>query len=182
MHVLREVRGRRSGRALPQLRWRAGRETATSCRQAREESAFDEARLQATRLRIRMKIEHLALWTDDVERLAAFYQRYFGATVAAPYVNDRKGFESRFVSFESGARRELMRTTVLSPIRHEAGTQRMGLTHFAISLGSEQGVDALTEQLRQDGHTILDGPRRTGDGYYESVVLDPDGNRVEIVA
>ncbi len=129
-----------------------------------------------------MKIEHVALWTDDLERLVAFYQRYFGATVADKYENERKGFESRFVSFETGARLELMRTTTLSPVRYEAGAQRMGLTHFAVSVGSQQRVDELTERLRTDGHAILDGPRRTGDGYYESVVLDPDGNRVEIVA
>ena len=129
-----------------------------------------------------MRIEHVALWTEDLERLASFYQRYFGATVGDRYVNAAKGFESRFVSFESGARLEVMRTTTLVPVRHEPGAQRMGLTHFAVSLGSEQHVDELTERLRRDGHPILDGPRRTGDGYYESVALDPDGNRVELVA
>ncbi len=129
-----------------------------------------------------MKIEHIALWTEDLERLAGFYQRYFGATVADKYVNATKGFESRFVSFEAGARLEIMRTTTLAPVKYEPGAQRMGLTHLAISLGSEQRVNELTERLRQDGHPILDGPRRTGDGYYESVVLDPDGNRVELAA
>lgn len=129
-----------------------------------------------------MRIEHVALWTEDLERLAGFYQRYFGATVGDRYVNAAKGFESRFLSFEAGARLEIMHTTTLSPVRHEAGAQRMGLTHFAVSLGSEQRVDELTEHLRGDGHPVLDGPRRTGDGYYESVILDPDGNRVEIAA
>jgi lactoylglutathione lyase len=129
-----------------------------------------------------MRIEHVALWTEDVERLATFYQRYFGATVGDKYVNVAKGFESRFVRFEAGARLEIMSTTALSPVRHEAGAQRMGLTHFALSPGSEQRVNELTERLRNDGYAVLDGPRRTGDGYYESVVLDPDGNRVEIVA
>jgi lactoylglutathione lyase len=58
----------------------------------------------------------------------------------------------------------------------------MGLAHFALSVGSERRVDELTQRLAHDGYPVLDGPRRTGDGYYESVVLDPDGNRVEIAA
>jgi lactoylglutathione lyase len=129
-----------------------------------------------------MKIEHIAMWTQDLERLAEFYRMYFGATIGPQYTNRTKGFESRFLSFEEGARLEIMRTTALAPVRHEAGAQRMGLTHLAVSLGSEQSVNELTERLRRDGYAVLDGPRRTGDGYYESVVLDPDGNRVEITA
>jgi lactoylglutathione lyase len=129
-----------------------------------------------------MKIEHIALWTEDLERLAGFYRTYFGATVGAQYTNAAKGFESCFLSFDTGARLEIMRTTAFAPVRPEAGAQRMGLTHLALSLGSEQGVNELTERLRADGYPVLDGPRRTGDGYYESVVLDPDGNRIEITA
>jgi len=129
-----------------------------------------------------MRIEHVALWTDDVERLAAFYSRYFDARVGDRYVNATKGFESRFLSFDSGPRLELMRTTSLSPVKHAPGTQRMGLTHLAVSVGSEQAVDMLTARLRDDGHTIVGNPRWTGDGYYESVVLDPDGNLIEIAA
>jgi lactoylglutathione lyase len=75
-----------------------------------------------------------------------------------------------------------MKTTTLSPANHAPGAQRMGLTHLAVTLGSEQLVDTLTSRLRRDGYDVVDGPRRTGDGYYESVVLDPDGNRLEIVA
>ena len=75
-----------------------------------------------------------------------------------------------------------MTTTRLSPARHAPGVERMGLTHLAISLGSEAAVDELTKRLRSAGVTVLDGPRRTGDGYYESVVLDPEGNRIEITA
>jgi lactoylglutathione lyase len=129
-----------------------------------------------------MRIEHVALWTEDLERLAAFYEAYFGASVGEKYVNPAKGFESRFLSFDSGARLELMRTTAFSPVKHPAATQRMGLTHLAIAIGSAEGVGELTGRLRRDGHRILDEPRRTGDGYYESVVLDPDGNRIEITA
>ena len=127
-----------------------------------------------------MKIEHVALWTDDIERLAAFYSSYFGGLAGEPYVNAAKGFESRFLSFDGGARLEIMRSTTIAPVRHEPAAQRMGLTHLAVSVGSEPRVDELTTRLRREGYSVLDGPRRTGDGYYESVVLDPDGNRIEI--
>jgi lactoylglutathione lyase len=75
-----------------------------------------------------------------------------------------------------------MKTTTLEPIRLDPGAQRMGLTHLALSLGSERLVDELTQRLKDDGYPVLDGPRRTGDGYYESVVLDSDGNRIELTA
>ena len=129
-----------------------------------------------------VRIEHIAVWVDDLDALGAFYARAFGARVGPRYVNAAKGFESCFLTFDSGARIELMKTTRLSPTLHEAGAQRMGLTHVAISLGSEQAVDELTARLRSEGTPVLDGPRRTGDGYYESVVLDPEGNRIEITA
>lgn len=126
------------------------------------------------------RVEHIALWTDDIDRLAGFYRTYFGAAVGPKYANAAKGFESRFLNFEDGARLELMSTRILQPLRHEPGAQRMGLTHLALSLGSEARVDNVTSNLRDAGFTVVDGPRRTGDGYYESVVLDPDGNRIEL--
>jgi len=129
-----------------------------------------------------IRIEHVALWTRNVDRLVAFYCTYFAAQAGDRYVNPTKGFESRFVSFSSGARLEIMRTTSVRPVEHDPGAQRMGLTHLALSVGSENGVNQLTERLRGDGYPVIDGPRRTGDGYYESVILDPDGNRVEISA
>ena len=129
-----------------------------------------------------MHIEHVALWADDIERLCQFYMRYFAADVGPRYENASKGFSSRFVSFESGARLEVMQTTTLHPARHVAGAQRMGLTHFAVSLGSEQAVNAMVERMQQDGVPVIDGPRRTGDGYYEAVILDPEGNRIELMA
>ena len=128
------------------------------------------------------RIEHIALWVDDLDALSAFYATAFGVHIGARYINAAKGFESCFLTFESGARIELMTTSRLSPTRHAPGVERMGLTHLAISLGSETAVDVLTARLRAQGIAVLDGPRRTGDGYYESVVLDPEGNRIEITA
>jgi len=127
-----------------------------------------------------MRIEHIALWTSDLDRCIRFYTHYFDAKAGDRYVNTSKGFESCFLSFGDGARLEVMRTTTLSPLVAPAGAQRMGLTHLAMSVASEARVDALTQRLKDDGYPVLDGPRRTGDGYYESVVLDPDGNRIEI--
>jgi lactoylglutathione lyase len=126
------------------------------------------------------RIEHVAVWTEDLERLANFYSQYFAARIDARYTNPAKGYESRFLTFEGGARLELMTTSTLHPATHAPGAQRMGLTHLAISVGSIRQVDELTIRLREAGFAVVDGPRHTGDGYYESVVLDPDGNRIEI--
>ena len=128
------------------------------------------------------RIEHVALWVRDLDGICAFYAVYFGAKVGSRYENPATGFASRFLTFDSGARIEVMTTTSLSPVELEHGAHRMGLTHLALVVGSESEVDRLTNRLRADGFSVLDGPRRTGDGYYESVVLDPDGNRIEITA
>jgi lactoylglutathione lyase len=126
------------------------------------------------------RIEHIALWVDDLDGVCAFYAQAFDARIGPRYDNPSKGFASRFLAFESGARIEVMTTSSLTPVRHDPGAQRMGLTHLAISLGSEDAVRKVTERLRSEGVPVVDGPRRTGDGYYESVVLDPEGNRIEI--
>jgi lactoylglutathione lyase len=125
-----------------------------------------------------MKIEHLALWTDQIETLKAFYTRFFGAQASEKYYNPGKKFSSYFLSFENGCRLELM---AMPGIVNEPGMNlRRGLAHFAIAAGKKENVDALTEQIRKSGYTIAGEPRWTGDGYYESIVLDPDGNRIEI--
>ena len=128
------------------------------------------------------RLEHVALWVADLDAMSTFYRDTFEATVGPLYENKNKGFASRFLTLGSGARLELMTTVTLQPVRHEPGAQRMGLTHLAVSLGSEAAVDELTARLRAKGAPVLDGPRRTGDGYYESVVLDPEGNRLELTA
>ncbi|MDX1380758.1 MAG: VOC family protein [Xanthomonadales bacterium] len=127
-----------------------------------------------------MNIEHVAIWTRDLERLRAFYETYFQARPGEKYVNAGKGFESYFLEFASGARLELMSMPTIPDSRNDAEKQFTGLIHLAFSTGSEERVDGLTRRLRDDGYTVVDGPRRTGDGYYESVVFDPDGNRIEI--
>jgi len=126
------------------------------------------------------RIDHLALWTRDIGRLTDFYVRFFGARPGAPYRNPGRDFESCFLEFDGGAHLEIMRTGQLALAEAAPGAQRLGLTHLAISVGSEAQVDVLTREIAAAGHPVLDGPRRTGDGYYESVVIDPDGNRIEI--
>ncbi|MFC2023579.1 VOC family protein [Chloroflexota bacterium] len=127
-----------------------------------------------------MKIEHAAIWARDIDELKNFYARYFGATSNDGYTNHETGFSSYFLSFDSGARLEIMRLPSVPQSANDPYEQFTGFIHIAISVGSVETVDALTANLAQDGYQVLDGPRRTGDGYYESVILDPEGNRVEI--
>ena len=127
-------------------------------------------------------LEHVALWVTDLDTMCRFYADTFGAEFGPLYQNPAKGFSSRFVKLGAGSRLEFMATRTLSPVPHEPGAQRMGLTHLAVSLGSQAAVDELTASLRAAGTPVRDGPRRTGDGYYESVILDPEGNRVELTA
>lgn len=128
-----------------------------------------------------MKIEHLAIWTTQLEALKEFYETYFEASAGSKYVNEKTGFESYFLTFPSGGTRlEIMRAPQIKSSPGDVKTPYAGYAHLAISVGSREKVDALTAELRQNSFTILSGPRYTGDGYYESVILDPDGNQVEI--
>ncbi len=127
-----------------------------------------------------MHIAHLAIWVKDLENLKTFYERYFKAQAAAKYLNAQKRFQSYFLTFASGARLELMHRPDIPHMARQSGQEFLGYTHLAMSVGSEAAVDTLTMRLVNDGYQCLDGPRRTGDGYYESVVLDPEGNRIEI--
>jgi len=125
-----------------------------------------------------MKIEHLAIWVKDLEKSRDFYCRYFNGKSNNMYHNERKGFRSYFIKFDEGSRIELMTVANLK----ESGMDEFvfGLTHMAFSVGSKEKVIELTETLRSDGYKVVSEPRTTGDGYFESCVLDCDGNKVEI--
>ena len=126
------------------------------------------------------RIEHVALWTEDLERLRRFYEQFLGGRASALYRNERTGFESYFLEFGDGPRLELMRMSEIAPRPGEG--RALGLVHIAFSLGAEAAVDDLTRRIEEAGYDVAHDPRRTGDGYYESVVLDPDGNRIELTA
>jgi lactoylglutathione lyase len=127
-----------------------------------------------------MTIDHIAIWADDLEGLKNFYQKYFTATAGEQYVNPPKKFKSYFLSFGDGARLEIMQKPGIPENLNDPRKEFRGLIHFAIAVGSKDRVNTLTEQLRKDGFAIVGEPRTTGDGYYESVILDPEGNRIEI--
>ncbi|MCK5147110.1 VOC family protein [bacterium] len=127
-----------------------------------------------------MRIEHVAIWTDDLEKMRNFYQTYFNMKCGDKYENIIKGFSSYSLSFESGARIEIMERKDILNGSEEKGDVS-GLTHIAISVGEKDIVDKLTERLRLDGFEIFGEPRTTGDGHYESIILDPEGNHIEIM-
>ena len=181
-----------------------------------------------------MKIEHVAIWVKDIDKVCEFYRKYFDGVVQPLYHNPAKQFTSRFITFEDGARLEIMHrpdivnnnvgtVTKLQSNTHRSANEKMqaffrfltsavfhvkplqgecsdhtcmgiaepkevghevsqhlGFTHVSFSVGSKEKVDLLTKEMSDDGITIVGQPRTTGDGYYESVVLDPEGNRIEI--
>lgn len=125
-----------------------------------------------------MRIEHVALYVHDLEAARAFFEHYFGARAGALYHNERTEFRSYFLTFDDGARLEIMTRPDLAEL--EKPTARTGYAHVAFSVGSTAAVDALTARLAADGYEVLSGPRTTGDGYYESCILDAEGNQIEI--
>jgi len=124
-------------------------------------------------------ITHIALYCSDLELIRSFYEKYFGAKNNEKYINVKKGFESYFLTFEDGAALEIMSKVGIQKA-DKTLSEYLGLTHLAFSVGSEERVTELTEMLRRDGFEIAGECRWTGDGYYESVILDPEGNRIEI--
>lgn len=126
-----------------------------------------------------MKIEHIAIWTSDLEKMKDFYLKFFDLSSSEKYYNPKKQFSSYFLKFESGARIELMHRPDISEFIDKSDF-KLGLAHFAISVGSKEKVNSLTEKIRANGYKIIGEPRTTGDGYYESVISDPEGNLIEI--
>ncbi|WP_295200777.1 VOC family protein [uncultured Chryseobacterium sp.] len=127
-----------------------------------------------------MNIDHIAIWVDDLERMREFYVTYFQMVSNEKYMNPKKGFTSYFLTFgESKIRLELMNRADITEEPYNRGLHK-GIAHLAVSVGDKKAVDLLTERLRADGYEIVGEPRTTGDGYYESVVLDPEGNHIEI--
>lgn len=128
-----------------------------------------------------MTLEHVAIWTDQLEPLKEYYVMYFGGEANDLYVNEQKGFRSYFLTFRSGARLELMSKTGIPENRNDTvGLQHLGLIHLAFGVDTMEEVDRKARELQAAGYPILSGPRRTGDGYYEFETLDPDKNRVEV--
>ena len=133
-----------------------------------------------------MKIEHTAIWVKDIDKVCEFYRKYFGGVVQSLYHNPTKQFTSRFVTFEDGTRLEIMHRpditvgTLNRDCMFHVEQEYLGYAHLSFSVGSKEEVDSLTQQMSNDGIQVVGQPRTTGDGYYESVVLDPEGNRVEI--
>ena len=125
-----------------------------------------------------MRIEHIAMYVKDLEAARDFFVTYFRAIPNEGYHNQRTGFRSYFLQFGDGARLELMnRPRMEDP---EKTLNRTGLAHIAFSVGSREGVDALTARLKLGGYSVISGPRTTGDGYYESCVVALEGNQIEI--
>ncbi|MSR93316.1 glyoxalase [Clostridiaceae bacterium 68-1-5] len=125
-----------------------------------------------------MRIEHIAMYISDLERAKDFFVKYLGGHANAGYHNKTTGFRSYFITFEEGARLELMQKPKMWDL--EKPLARTGYAHLAFSVGSKEGVDALTARLQQEGFQVISGPRTTGDGYYESCIVAIEGNQIEI--
>lgn len=130
-----------------------------------------------------MNLEHIALWTNNLEEMKDFYAEYFNGTPGPKYSSEHEFsslFQSYFLTFDSGSRLEIMQMDTIPDINNQK-KEAIGLTHLAFSMSKVEEVQRLTQKLQDKGYTVVLEPHFTGDGYYESCVLDPDGNRVEIV-
>ena len=128
-----------------------------------------------------MTLEHVAIWTDNLELLKDYYVKYFEGTSNDKYTNEKNKFHSYFLTFKSRARLEIMTMpNIPDNLNDRVIAQHKGIIHLAFGVDTKQEVDEKAKQLQADGFKILSGPRRTGDGYYEFETLDPDNNRIEV--
>ncbi len=125
-----------------------------------------------------MQIEHIAMYVNDLEATRDFFVKYFNALSNDGYHNKTTDFRSYFLTFDNGARLEIMKKTVM--VDGEKTLNRTGYIHIAFSVGSKEAVDDLTERLKADGYEVISGPRTTGDGYYESCIVGIEENQIEI--
>ena len=125
-----------------------------------------------------MHIEHIAMYVNELEKTKEFFVKYFNATPNEGYHNKTSDFRSYFLSFDGGARLEIMNKPKMEDV--EKTSTRTGYIHIAFSLGSKEAVDELTAKMKNDGYEVISGPRTTGDGYYESCIIGIEGNQIEI--
>ena len=125
-----------------------------------------------------MKLDHVALYVKDLEGAKEFFMKYFGATANSKYNNPKTGLETYFLAFDGEERLEIMTRPELQ--ENQKNVMQYGYSHLSFSVGSKQKVDELTHRLKNDGYIVISGPRTTGDGYYESCVLDAENNQIEI--
>ena len=125
-----------------------------------------------------MRIEHVAMYVNDLEGAKIFFESYLGASANEGYHNKTTDFRSYFLTFDDGARLEIMNRPGMDD--PEKTLNRTGLIHIAFSVGNKEKVDELTRLLESDGYEVISGPRTTGDGYYESCVVSIEGNQIEI--
>ena len=126
-----------------------------------------------------MRIEHVAMYVNDLEAVRDFYFKYFGAKCNDKYHNISTGLQTYFLTFDDKTRPEIMTRPGVKD--REKSLLESGYIHLAFKVGSKEKVDELTSKLNKDGYKIISGPRTTGDGYYESWVLGPENNQIEIV-
>jgi lactoylglutathione lyase len=129
-----------------------------------------------------MKIEHIAIWTKDLEIMKNFYCSFFNGRAGEKYTNPAKHFQSYFITFASGARLEIMQKPEIPENLNSADLQYIGINHLAFAVGDRGKVNKMTEMFRKEGYKVVSEPRVTGDGYYESVIFDPEQNRIELVS
>lgn len=130
-----------------------------------------------------MKIDHLAIWTSDLEKMKEYYSHFFNGKANEKYTNHERNFESYFLTFDSGASLELMRMPGIPSNQNDTVVkQHQGFIHFAFGVESMKIVDEKAGELLKAGYKILRGPRKTGDGYWEIETLDPENNRLEVMA